>query len=338
MASQLGAHRRPITLVTGQWSDLPLTELAAKAEQWGYDGLELACNERHLDVSQALRSKEYCDELAATLARHHLRCFAIGGHGVGQAVCDPVDLRHRRLLPDEVWGDGDPAGVNRRAADKMKDIARVAARLGVTLVTGFTGSPIWHLLYSFPPNDWSVIRRGYEQFAERWSPILDVFRQEGVKFALEVHPTEIAYDFVTTEEALAAVGHREEFGINFDPSHLRHQGLDPAEYLVTFASRLYHVHVKDVLVRMDGRRSILGSHLNFGDPRRGWDFVAPGHGSVDFEAIFRALNLVGYSGPLSAEWEDSGIDREWAAREARAFIERMDFPPSSMVFDAKIGN
>ena len=183
----------------------------------------------------------------------------------------------------------------------------------MTTVTGFTGSPIWHLLYSFPPNDFDELERGYEEFAERFAPIIDVFDAEGVKFALEVHPTEIAYDFVTTRKALAALDHREGFGINFDPSHFEHQFLDSAAFVTEFADRIYHVHVKDSIKRLDGRRSILGGHLNFGEEARGWDFVSPGHGDVDFEDLFRALNRIGYQGPLSIEWEDSG----WTATGAR---------------------
>ena len=140
-----------------------------------------------------------------------------------------------------------------------------------------------------------------------------------MRFALEVHPTEIAYDFVTTRKALAAIGHRQGFGINFDPSHLEHQFLDSAAFITEFADRIYHVHVKDSVRRLDGRSSILGGHLNFGEPGRGWDFVSPGHGDVDFEAMIRALNRIGYDGPLSIEWEDSGMDRD-VGRAGRAGV------------------
>lgn len=328
---------RPVTLFTGQWADLPLEELARKAGEWGFDGLELACWGDHFEVDRALAEEGYVRRVHEILERNHLNVLAIGAHLVGQAVCDPIDERHRAILPAEVWGDGDPEGVRQRAAERMKDTARAAARLGVTQVNGFTGSPIWHLLYSFPPNDFAAIERGYEEFAERWGPIIDVFDQEGVRFGLEVHPTEIAYDFVTTRKTLAAIGNRPGFGINFDPSHLAHQQLVPAAFVEEFADRIYHVHVKDSKKRLDGRRSILGSHLNFGEAERGWDFVSPGHGDVDFEATIRALNRIGYTGPLSIEWEDAGMDREWGARDALAFVRRIDFEPSAVAFDRAFG-
>jgi sugar phosphate isomerase/epimerase len=233
-----------------------------------------------------------------------------------------------------VYGDGEQEGVRSRAAERMKDTARAAAQLGVTQVNGFTGSSVWHLLYSFPPNDFGEIDRAYDEFAERWGPIMDVFDAEGVRFGLEVHPTEIAYDFVTTRRALDAIGNREAFGINLDPSHFAHQFLDTAQFALEFADRIYHVHVKDSRRRLDGRRSILSSHLNFGEEARGWDFVSPGHGDVDFEDFFRALNRIGYQGPLSIEWEDSGMDRDWGAPDALAFVRRTDFAPSEIAFDA----
>ena len=137
---------RPVTLFTGQWADLPFEDLAAKCGGWGFDGLELACWGDHFDVSEALGDRGYCAGRRETLQRHGLDVWAIGNHLVGQAVCDPIDERHRGVLAPEVWGDGDPEGVRRRAAEAMKDTARAAAALGVTVVTGFTGSSIWHQL------------------------------------------------------------------------------------------------------------------------------------------------------------------------------------------------
>jgi len=328
------SSKRPVTLFTGQFADLPFATLADQASGWGYDGLELACWGDHFDISAAVTNPSYCRERKRALTQRGLSCWALGTHILSQAICDPIDNRHKACLPPDVWGDGDPEGVRTRAAELLKNAARAAAQLGVTTVTGFTGSPIWHLLYSFPPNDFAEIERGYEQFAERFNPIIDVFDAEGVRFALEVHPTEIAYDFVTTHKALAALDHRRGFGINFDPSHLIWQGLDPVAFLREFGESVYHVHVKDVRRRLDGRSSLLGSHLDFGTPGRGWDFVSPGFGEVDLPEIIRVLNRLDYRGPLSIEWEDSGMDREWGARNALAYIRRTDFQPSAASFDA----
>jgi len=325
---------RPITLFTGQWADLPLEDVARKAAEFGYQGLELACWGDHFDVERALADDGYCANRRDLLERYDLEVHAISAHLVGQAVLDPIDERHRAILPERVWGDGKPAGVNARAAEELKNTARAAQKLGVGVVNGFSGSSIWHLLYSFPPTTESMIAAGFDLFADRFNPILDVFGECGVQFALEVHPTEIAFDLVTAARALHALDRREEFGFNFDPSHLVWQGVDPVEFLRTFHDRIYHVHIKDVVVQLNGRAGILGSHLPFGDPRRGWDFRSPGRGSVDFESIIRTLNYLKYAGPLSVEWEDPGMDREAGAREACQFVQNLDFTPAGVAFDA----
>lgn len=325
---------RPITLFTGQWADLPLEEMCRKARDFGYDGMELACWGDHFEVDKALADSGYVAAKRDLLDRHDLQCHAISNHLVGQAVCDVIDRRHKLLVPAHVWGDGNPEGVARRAAEEMKNTARAAQKFGVGVVNGFTGSSIWHLLYSFPPVSESMIEEGFQLFAERWNPILDVFGECGVRFALEVHPTEIAFDLYTAKRALEAIGHREEFGFNFDPSHLIWQGIDPVEFIREFPDRIYHMHVKDAIVTLNGRTGILASHINFGDPRRGWDFRSPGRGGVNFEEIIRALNQIGYDGPLSIEWEDSGMDRDFGAREACEFTKKLNFSASNRAFDA----
>src|SRR5208337_701149 len=299
----------PVTLFTGQWTDLKPNVLAAKARAFGFDGLELACAGDHFDVARA-KDRKYCRSRVQMLEEFGLKLWAISNHSVGQAVCDIIDLRHKSILPPRIWGDGDPEGIRKRAIKDMKLTADAATNLGIDTVVGFTGSPIWHLFYSYPSNNPKDIDKGYANFARRWTPIMKYFDAVGVRFALEVHPTEIAYDIVTAERALKALKGRESFGFNFDPSHLFWQGIDPVNFIETFPERIFHVHMKDVMMRRDGRRSILGSHLDFGNPKRGWDFTTVGRGSVNFDAIIRALNHIGYKGPLSVEWEDADMNRE----------------------------
>ncbi len=326
---------RPITIFTGQWADLPLETMAEKAAAFGYDGLELACWGDHFEVDKALSDDSYIQSRKDILERHNLQCFAISTHLVGQAVCDhPIDERHKGILPSRLWGDGDPEGVRQRAAGEVKNTARAAALMGVKVVNGFTGSKIWHMLAGFPPVATEMIEDGYQDFADRWNPILDVFDEVGVKYALEVHPSEIAYDFWTTQKTLEAINHRPAFGINFDPSHLYWQMVDPVAFVYEFGDRIYHAHVKEAAHRLDGRNSILSSHLMFGDHRRGWDFVSPGRGGVPFEKVFRALNAVGYDGPLSVEWEDNNMNRDQGAPEALRLVRKLDLTPSDVDFDA----
>ena len=329
---------RSITLFTGQWADLPLEELAIKARQIGFDGLELACWGDHFEIDRALESDAYVRNKKAQLERHGLKVFAINAALVGQCICDePIDARHKNILPARIWGDGSPEGVRRRAAEELKNAAHAAKLLGVDIVNGFTGSSIWSKFYFFPPVTQEEIEAGYRDFAGRFLPILEVFKEEGIRFGLEVHPTEIAYDLVTAERALKALNQHPNFCFNFDPSHLIHQMIDPVNFIDEFGARIVHVHVKDSRLQLNGRNSILGSHLDFGDPRRGWDFVSPGRGDVKWDLIIRALNRAGYQGPLSIEWEDSGMEREWGARDALEMIRKHDFSPSGTAFDAAFG-
>ena len=323
---------RLVTLYSLQWGDLSLKEVCEKAKKFGYDGLELGLP-THLDVRRT--DIAYYDEIRTLLAQYDLKLFTISTHLIGQAVCDKIDERHKNILPDYIWGDGDPEGVRSRAAEEMIRTGKAAKMLGINTVVGFTGSPIWHLLYSFPPVTDQMIDRGYEDFAGRFTPILDEYERLGVKFALEVHPTEIAFDTYSAGRALEAVDYHPAFGFNYDPSHLAYQGVNYVDFIYKFAERIFHVHMKDVYWNdIPGEVGVFGGHTTFGDPRRYWNFRSLGRGKVNFEEIIRALNSIGYNGPLSVEWEDSAMDREQGAAEACRFVKSIDFKPSEIAFDA----
>ena len=342
--------QRPVALFTGQWADLPLETMATKAVSFGYDGLELACWGDHFDVQRALAEDDYCAKKWELLESAGLGCWALSSHLVGQAVCDPIDERHRGILPEHVWGDGDPEGVRTRAAKEMIDTAEAArrffggappavrerlARTGRTVVNGFTGSPIWHMLYAFPPVSQDRLAAGYADFGERWRPILGAFAERDVTFALEVHPTEIAFDIATARRALEAIGNDAHFGFNFDPSHLGYQGVDYLAFLREFGDRVHNVHVKDVWWSDEPTEvGVFGGHTDFGEPGRNWDFRSPGRGRIDFEGILRLLNHADYQGPLTVEWEDPMMAREHGAAEAVEFVRALDFPRSDAAFDA----
>ncbi len=324
---------RKATIFTGQWADMPLETVCGKMSAFGYDGLELACWGDHFDVFKAAASTAYCDEKRALLEKYGLGVWAISNHLAGQLICDPnFDSRSDGFAPAECAGNAEAKRA--WAVKSMKAAAQAAKNLGVKVVNGFTGSPIWHMLYSFPPVAPQTIEDGYKYFAEMFNPIMDEFGKCGVKFALEVHPTEIAFDIVTAKRALDAIGNREEFGFNFDPSHLHWQMVDPVRFIEEFPNRIYHVHIKDAALTLDGKSGILSSHLDFNQSGRGWNFRSPGHGQVNFEEIMRALNSIGYTGPLSVEWEDCGMEREYGAADACQFVRKIDFAPSNVQFDA----
>lgn len=323
---------RPITLCTGQWADLPIETLAEKASFWGYDGLELACWGDHMDVEKAANDQNYCDAHLEKLAKHNMKVYAISNHLAGQLVCDLNDARSDAFVPEDCAGN--PEKKRAWGIEQMKLSAQAAKNLGIDVVNGFTGSSIWNYFYSFPAVTKQMVDEGFEFFAEKWNPILDVFDECGVKFALEVHPTEIAFDIVTAARAVEAVNGRKAFGFNFDPSHLHWQMVDPVKFIYEFKERIYHCHMKDTALQLDGRSGILGSHLDFGDHRRGWDFRSLGRGDIDFEEIIRAFNHIEYNGPLSVEWEDMGMEREHGAEEACNFVRQLDFKRSGRAFDS----
>lgn len=328
---------RPVTLFSGQWADLPLTTFLQKAKSFGYDGVELGCWGDHFEVAKA--DQAYCDNKRQQLKDAGLQIFAISAHLVGQAVCDNIDERHKHILPDYIYGDGEPEGVRQRAAEELKKTAQAAKRLGVGVVNGFTGSSIWHLVYSFPPVLPNQIENGFKDFAKRFKPIMDEFQKQGIKFALEVHPTEIAFDIASAERALQALDYHPAFGFNFDPSHFGYQGVDYVKFLYKFHDRIFNAHMKDVAWNLgDGSVGVFGGHVDFHKPTRFWDFKSVGRGNINFEKIIRALNDIGYTGPLSVEWEDGGMDREFGAAESCAFLKKLDFPPSKIIFDAQFAD
>ncbi len=322
---------RPVTLMTLQFSDLNLEEMCKLGAQMGYDGLELAPH-AHVDMERAAKDLSYCEEVRETLAKYGLNSWAISLHLPGQCVGDVYDVRHDSFVPPEFAGD--PETVRKWGIDCMMEAPLAAKNLGIKVLTGFMGSPIWKFWYSFPMTSEEMVEAGYQEIKERWTPIFDEFDKNGVKFALEVHPTEIAFDYWSAKKLLEVFEYRETLGFNFDPSHLLWQGVDPAVFARDFADRIYHVHIKDVKLNYDGRNGVLGSHITFGNTRRAWNFVSPGHGDVDFDAIIRELNQADYQGPLSVEWEDSGMNRVFGATEACELVRKINFQASDVAFDS----
>ena len=325
--------KRIVTLASGQFGDLSLEDLCKTAAEMGYDGLELATH-AHFDVQKALKDESYIPYVHSVLKKYNLTCKAISAHLTGQCVCDVWDERLDNFAPKELAGKSQE--IKEWGIQEMKDTAVAAHKFGVKIVTGFTGSPIWARWYSYPQTSKKMIEDGYKKVYDLWTPIFDVFDKEGVKFALEIHPSEIAFDWYTTEKLLDLFNWRETLGINFDPSHLVWQGVNEVGFVRDFAKRIYHVHMKDVKILKNGRAGVLGSFLDFGDSRRAWNFVSVGHGDVDFDGIIRVLNEIGYDGPLSVEWEDSGMTRELGAKESLEYTRKINFNKSEVAFDSAL--
>ena len=320
---------RPVTIFSGQWADLPFENFCEKAKSFGYEGIEIACCGDHLDLKKAATDLKYVEERKNILKNYGLKVLAIGTHSIGKYVGDNGDSMLIDSVPSSFTGK--PEEIRKWAAHEIKYAAAAAKNLGVKIITGFMGSPIWSYWYKITEQ---MIDDGYKQIVKLWSPIFDEFDKSGIKFALEVHPTEIAFDYYSAERLLKEFKNRKTLGFNFDPSHLFWQGISPHLFIRDFAKQIFHVHMKDTSVTLDGRAGILSSFLTFGDVRRGWNFRSLGHGDIDFESIIRELNAINYKGPLSVECEDAGMNREASAKESCEFVKNINFLTSDAAFDS----
>ena len=206
---------RPITITTGQYGDMTFEEVSKCMSSIGYDGLEIACH-AHLDVKKYIKDSSYRTWWNAILEKYHLQVWALSAHLAGQCVGDEWDPRLDNFAPAQYQGK--PDEIRKWAVEEVEQTARAAELMGVKIITGFMGSPIWAKWYSFPQTSIRMIEEGYGRIKELWEPIFDVFDEHGVKFALEVHPTEIAFDYYSTEKLLKIFDRRTTLGLNFDPS------------------------------------------------------------------------------------------------------------------------
>lgn len=330
------SQKNPVTLLTAQWGDLPFEEVCRLASQMGYDGLEIGCGGDHMDVVKAATDPSYVEQKKEILEKYHLKAYSIASHIAGKIVGDTYDVRHNNLVPPSVKGK--PEEMRAWAIDQMMHVPMACKNMGVDVTTSFMGSPIWNFWYSFPQTTEEMVEEGYQRVKELWTPIFDEFDRCGVRYALEVHSTELAYDIWTAKKLLEVLEYRKTFGFNFDPSHLLWQGIRPNIFIRNFPDRIYHCHMKDVYVSSEDTASIIGSHLPFGDPRRRWNFRSIGRGMVNFEDIIRELNFIRYEGPYSIEWEDSGMDRIQGATESCKYIKELQIKPSDIAFDAALKN
>ena len=317
----------PLSLFTGPWADLPLAELAGMARGWGFRAVELASWGDHLEVQRALGESGALESKVDMLRESGLEVAAVACHRSSAAICEGNHSGMRHLLPEHVWGDGDSEGIRQRASAEVIATARVAARLGANLLTGFTGSAVWNRITGYPWPKPDEINAALADFSRRFQPILNELRELGLRYALEVHPGQMAFDLGSAESVLEALDGAHELGFTLDPGHQVWQGIDPAEFIRRFPDRILHVHLKDVVVRQDGRHGLLGGYHPRHDPRRGWEFRGPGRGHLDWEEFFRALASIGYQGALSVEVADHWLDRATVAEESVEFVQRFRHGP-----------
>jgi len=305
-----------IGIFTALFGDWPLEKVASHVARLGYEAVELPAwaGNGHFDLKEALGGGG--KKVRRLLADHGLSISAINNGVAGQLTMGPHDSS------TDVWAPGmSPSEKIAYAKEQILLTARAASEMEVPVVAGLIGSPVWDKWYIFPPANERLYEEGVALFAERWNGILDELKRLGVKWALEVHPTGIAYNIETAQMALAALDNRPELGFNFDPSHLVWQLIDPVVFIKTFAGRILHCHAKDGELQEDEvRRSGVIPTGGWMRPDRGFRFRVPGWGQVDWRRVMTALVSTGYDYVMSYEHEDPVMSPEDGAEKAVAFL------------------
>ncbi|MBV9392630.1 MAG: sugar phosphate isomerase/epimerase [Verrucomicrobia bacterium] len=305
-----------IGIFTALFGDWPLHEAASHVADLGYEAVELPAwaGNKHLDLAQVLAGDGA--KTRKLLADRGLSISAINNGIAGQLTMGPHDSS------TDTWAPGmSPEEKIAFARTEILRTAQAASELEVPIVTGLIGSHVWDKWYIFPPANEKLYEEGVQRFAERWNPILDDFKRYGVKWALEVHPTGIAYNIETAEMALKALSNRPELGFNFDPSHLVWQLIDPVVFIKTFQDRILHCHAKDAELQEDEvRRSGVIPTGGWMRPDRGFRFRVPGWGQVNWRRVITALVSVGYDSVISFEHEDPVMSPEDGAEKTIAFL------------------
>jgi len=304
-----------IGILTVLFNELDLQKVLKYVSGLGYEAVEIAAwrGSNHIDIDRILKGG--ATQYKKTIEKSGLIISGLSNHLEAQLILGPLDAS------TDDWCKGTPEEKVKYGTECMKKTVEAAAALDVPVVNGFVGAPNWGAWYIFPPAYEKMYETGFELFAERWGPILDIFASHGIKFAHEVHPQEQAYNIETSEQAIKAVNGKKEFGFNFDPSHLVWQGIDPVVFIKKFGDRIYHMHAKDAELVKENL-SLSGSIPTgaWRRPTRGFRFRVVGWGDVPWKRVMTALLEVGYDYVMSYEHEDPVMSREDGCEKCIAFL------------------
>ena len=195
--------------------------------------------------------------------------------------------------------------------DHLHHVIQAAGLLGIKVVNTYLG------------RDWTrTVEDNWPLFREVWKPLVRFAADYGVRIAIENCPMLFTRDEWPGGKNLAtspSIWRRmfeeipdDNFGLNFDPSHMVWQRMDYLSPVREFAGRIFHVHAKDA--RVDRRRlddvGILAYPLLFHTPK------LPGLGDVDWGALLSTLSDAGYKGPVCIEVEDRAYEGSLEIRKA----------------------
>lgn len=302
------------------------------AASLGYKGVQLPTTDARLfDLDRAFDSQTYCDEIAGICADAGVAITELSTHLQGQlvAVNPAYDLAFDGFAPPALRGN--PAGRTQWAIDQMNKAAVVSRRLGLDNSVSFTGSLAFPYLYPWPQRPAGLIEEAFAELGRRWTPILNVYEDQGVNIGFEIHPGEDVFDGATYEMFLDAVGGHERARINYDPSHFLLQQLDYLAFIDLYHDRICAFHAKDAEFNPDGRQGVYSGYQPW--VNRAGRFRSLGDGQVDFRGVFSKLAQYGYDAWAVLEWECCLKSPEQGAAEGARFIDRHIIQVTDKTFD-----
>jgi len=313
----------------------PFNSLPAIADYMaslGYKGLQIpSWDARLFNLDLAAESQTYCDEIKGMLTDKGLEITELSTHLQGQlvAVHPAFDAQFDGFAPAELHGK--PKARQEWAVQQVKNAAIASRRLGLTAHATFSGALAWPYFYPWPARPAGLVEDAFAELAKRWKPILDVFEDNGVDAAYEIHPGEDLHDGVTFERFLEAVGNHPRANILYDPSHFVLQCLDYLAFIDIYHSRIKCFHVKDAEFRPSGRSGVYGGYQCWVD--RPGRFRSLGDGQVDFGGIFSKMAANDFAGWAVLEWECALKHPEVGAAEGAPFIDRHIIKVTEHAFD-----
>ncbi len=314
-----------------------LDGLCKWAANLGYKGIQIPTWENRLiDLDKAAESKTYCDELKGKVNSYGLEITELASHLQGQlvAVHPAYDIMFDNFAPDAYKNN--PKARTKWAIEQVKNCAKASRNLEIDVHGTFSGSLLWHTAHPWPQRPNGLVELGFEELANRWLPILNVFDEQGVDVCYEVHPGEDLHDGVTFERFLKATNNHKRVNILYDPSHFVLQQLDYIQYIDFYHDYIKMFHVKDAEFNSTGKKGTFGGYEDWSN--RAGRYRSPGDGQIDFKTIFSKLTQYGCDVWAVMEWECCIKSPEQGALEGAPFIKNHIIEATQKRFDDFAGS
>ena len=278
-------------ILTAPFPDLPLQHVADWASGAGFAALEIACwpsvggEKRRYAGTSHLPIEDMTPALASEI--------------VGQIAGKGLSISGLGYYPNPLHAD---AAHRESVIGHLKKVISAAAMMKVGVVNTFVGG-----------DRTLTVDQNWERAAQIFPPIIAHASGNGVTLAFENCPMifshdewpgghNIAYSPKIWRRIFESWG--EAVGMNFDPSHLVWQMIDPLRFIREFGGRMVHVHAKDLMIDREGlyENGIMSLGMGWQWPRM------PGLGDVDWAKTFAGLYRAGYDGPIIIEHEDRNFE------------------------------